>query len=164
MTLNFQPKKQWQYFCRDEYGEKMVGMHANHKIEINDIEFLSTWKDPKMREAICENLKNIMEPVRQNRRTLFHCEAGRDRTGAVAGLLAALTFEGNGVAFDDQVVAAIECDYTKSKSLAKDKHDRIRNFLREVRSKSGSVSAFVQENCGIQSTDVVDFADRMRAQ
>ena len=37
ITLNYQPDKKWQYYCKQKDGEPIVGFNANAKVEINNI-------------------------------------------------------------------------------------------------------------------------------
>lgn len=161
VSLNYQPQKQWQYYCSKAEGENVVGYHANSKFELNNIEFLNTWEGERDREAICKHINVILQSVAAEQRTLFHCEAGRDRTGAVAAITAALIFEYRASGLDEAMLDLIECDYQKSASLKKHKYGRMRTFLSETVEKYGSVSQFIAQKCNITSTSIAEFAAKM---
>ena len=63
---------------------------------------------------------------------LIHCDAGRDRSGAVSALLIAMAAEKSGL-LDERMISAIECDYRKTQSLIEDKYGRMSNFIRNLK-------------------------------
>ena len=132
-------------YCRGPDGYKM-GVSYQHE-ELNDLEFLETWnKNPEMVTAVCLFLTDGIAQIAFGKSSLFHCDAGRDRTGAVIALLAAYELEMDGD-LSDEDVAAIECDYRKSKSLDPVKYGRIQKFLQEVKAENG-VRKFLATRCG----------------
>jgi Tyrosine phosphatase family len=161
VSLNFKPDRRWDYFCKGAGDKILVGAHGDQDDELNDIEFVATWEDAQRRSAICGNISLIIESVNSGKRTLFHCEAGRDRTGAVAGLLTALSFEQNGVALDHKSLSAIECDYRKSKSLVPGKYGRVEAFIGEIVTRYRGVSAFLVEQCDLDEVQLREFALRI---
>ncbi len=161
VSFNYQPKKDWKYYCEQDNGERLVGYHANFDFEINDIENLSTWNDKKTREVVCAQLKVIIGMVIDDRKTLFHCEAGRDRSGAVAGILGAAAYEGSGHKIDYRFLEALECDYRKSSSLKAYKYGRIGNFIMAAIEKEGSFNNFLKNQCQFSEATMVKFAQSM---
>lgn len=161
ITLNYQPDKKWQYYCKQKDGEPIVGFNANAKVEINNIEFLNTWQDKVQKHAICSNLDVIFHSVMENKRTLFHCEAGRDRTGAIAAIITALIFEMNSIPLNDEAVAAIECDYRKSLSLKSHKYGRMSHFISEVISQYGGMKEFLMQQCQFPEDVLMSFTHDM---
>lgn len=149
VTLNHQPRRRWRYFCRKENGEKLEGIYKNREFELNNIEFIDTWRSKEQRKAICGNIQSIVEGISHSERTLFHCEAGRDRTGAVAGIVSSLVYEGMGHQIDAKFLAALECDYQKSPSLKEHKYGRVKKFVEDAISESSSVTAFIEKQCSI---------------
>ena len=145
-SLNFAPERNERYFCRTD-GKAVVGRYFNPDIRLNDIEFIATWQNPAMVGPICLFLGDILQSIGNDQPILIHCDAGRDRTGAISALLAALAAE-NSHALDTRMVDAIECDYTKSRSLAKERYGSMRNFLGNV-VRQGGVTAFLAEKCAL---------------
>jgi protein-tyrosine phosphatase len=143
-SLNFAAAKGGQYYCRTA-NDVMVGQHFQAN-EISDIEFIENWQRPSQQvRAVCEFLSRAQRDLDQGLRVLIHCEAGRDRTGAVIALLAAMEFEKNG-ALTDQQIAAIECDYRKSESLKPYKYGRMTTMLKLMGGNS-SVTNFIRDRC-----------------
>lgn len=132
------------YYCRGPDGYK-VGVTYQQE-ELNDLEFLETWhSQPKMVAAVCNVLQAQIENQVRAQKSLFHCDAGRDRTGAVVALLAAYELEMDGILSEEEI-SAIECDYRKSASLDPQKFGRIQKFLNEVKSPNG-VRKFLSSMC-----------------
>lgn len=161
ITLNYQPKRKWQYYCRSKNGEDVVGFNANVTAEISNIEFLNTWQDDVQRNAICSNLDVIFHSVVESKRTLFHCEAGRDRTGAVAAILAALIFEMNEIPLSNEAIEAIECDYRQSESLKTHKYGRMAHFIGEVTTNYGGMKEFLTQQCRFSELLLLNFTQEM---
>jgi protein tyrosine/serine phosphatase len=101
-----------------------------------------------MADATCSFIGDALNELQQGKRLLIHCEAGRDRTGAVTALLAGLLLEDDGN-LSDAEIKAIECDYRKSASLNPSKYGRIESLLRELR-QMGGVRRFIAERCGLE--------------
>ncbi len=132
------------YYCRGADGYK-VGV-TYQQVELNDLELLETWHNHlEMVAAVCEVLQAEIANLKKDKKSLLHCDAGRDRTGAVVALLAAYELEMDGVLSDEEI-SAIECDYRKSKSLGPMKFGRIQKFLQEVKSPNG-VRKFLTSMC-----------------
>lgn len=161
VSLNYYPERGWLYFCGQENGSRLIGQVGSQVSELSDIEYLATWDEPEMRQGICSNLELIIGSVNSGKRTLFHCEAGRDRTGAIAGLLAALVMEENGIPLGGGAIGAIECDYRQSKSLVSEKYGRIESFIQNVLLKYHSVSAFLVAKCDMNPSQLHEFALRL---
>ena len=143
-TLNFNPQKPYVYFCQGDKGP-VVGQHFLQTKELADLEFLETWDDPESRGVACRFLTEIMTSVVDRKRTLLHCDAGRDRTGALSGILLAMTLE----PLDEKKIAAIECDYRQSHSLKPYKYGRLQNFFESIKKHHVSVSAWAKKTCEI---------------
>lgn len=149
-SLNYSDEKNQRYYCRANDGYK-IGQ-AYQQSELSDLEFLETWNNKKeMVLPACEFLDAGIKNLSMGHKTLFHCEAGRDRTGAVIALLAAWELEAMGPLTDSQI-NAIECDYRKSKSLSPDKYGRIETLLKTLRYEGG-VRRFLAEKCGWLAAD-----------
>lgn len=146
-SLNYVEADHRRYYCRADDGYK-IGV-AYQRDELNDLEFMKTWDEhPEMVRDTCHFLHDGLDALKAGKSSLFHCEAGRDRTGAVIALLAAWELEADG-SLSDQEIAAIECDYRKSKSLSPEKYGRVTNFLTTLRDRGG-VRKFLAERCGGQ--------------
>ena len=134
-----------RFYCRGQDGYK-IGVTYQRE-ELNDLEFLETWNNrPEMVDAVCQFLKSEITNLANDKTSLFHCDAGRDRTGAVIALLAAYELEMDGNLSEEEI-AAIECDYRKSSSLKSQKYGRIQKFLQGIKSPSG-VRKFLELKCG----------------
>jgi len=149
-SLNYSDHGNRRYYCRgaadNPYGNN-VGVIFQHE-EISDIEFLVSWdQKPEQVRSVCQFLQSGINDLKAGKKILYHCEAGRDRTGAVVALVAAYELEQNGN-LSDNVIDAIECDYRKSQSLSPEKYGRITALLRELRARGG-VREFLKNRCGI---------------
>lgn len=160
-SLNYSPEKEERYFCHAK-NEKVIGRYFNPDVKLNNLEYLRSWSDPKTRDAVCGFLKDIFISVLEEKRTLLHCDAGRDRTGTVSALLVALAAE-NVDRLDGKMLKAIECDYRKTESLDPDKHGRMEEFIRQVKS-SGSVSNFIATKCHIDPEIIPNITSNMLIQ
>ena len=144
VTLNHGSKHDERYYCRAADGYK-VGHYYNVE-EMSDLEFLKTWDEhPDFVAATCQSLKFGLDKLKEGKKVLFQCEAGRDRTGAVSALMAAYLLEEAGP-LDDTAIDAIECDYRKSASLATEKYGRVKTFLTGLRGQGG-VHSFLAKKC-----------------
>ena len=148
-SLNYSDEENRRYYCRgavDDLTGYNVGVVFQHD-EISDIEFLVSWdQKPEQVKSVCQFLRAGMTDLKVGKKILYHCEAGRDRTGAVVALLAAYELEQNGD-LSDTAIDALECDYRKSKSLTPEKYGRVAALLRELRARGG-VRGFLQSRCG----------------
>ena len=144
-SINFHEQENRRYYCRTHTGV-MIG-ESFQTNEISDLEFIRTWDDqPEFVAAACQYLKKGIAHVEARERFLYHCDAGRDRTGALTALLAGWLLEENGP-LDDQTIEAIECDYRKSASLKPYKYGRIKLMLTSLRDQHGGVRKFLKEKC-----------------
>jgi len=157
VTLNYQPDRKRTYFCWDGF-DQVVGKFAPSNTEISDIEFYETWFNEAQRKPICANLEAILNSLNEKKRTLIHCDAGRDRTGAFSGIIAALATESAFGKIPTNIMNAIECDYQKSHSLKKDKYGRLEKFFGDVYSKHNSIAAFIYNRCNISVASVNESA------
>jgi hypothetical protein len=143
-SLNFVESEGDQFYCRSDDG-LVVGRHFQ-SVEISDIEMFDSWdQKPQQTRDVCQFLLRARADMRAGQRVLIHCEAGRDRTGAVVALLAAMDMELHGP-LTDQQIAAIECDYRKSKSLKSYKYGRVSSMLQKMRQRGG-VTQFLAAKC-----------------
>lgn len=145
-SLNHDPAKGAEFFCDAADGPR-VGRWFNPDVKLNDLEFVDTWDDPKIRDGACGIFRAAYADLAAGKRVLAHCDAGKDRTGTFVAMTAALAAEARGP-LDDATLDAIECDYRKSKALEPAKYGRMRRFLRAVE-KEGGVAAFLQARCGL---------------
>lgn len=154
-SLNYSDSEGKRYYCRgaeDQPHGLLVGT-SYQSTEMSDIEFLSNWsKNPEQVKSVCQFLDDGIKRVREGKKILLHCDAGRDRTGAVVALMAAYEIEAKGL-LSDQAIQAIECDYRKSKSLKPEKYGRIQKLLEELRA-SGGVRQFLHNQCGSIVSDI----------
>ena len=90
---------------------------------------------------------------------LIHCDAGRDRTGVISALLIAMASEKAGL-LDEKMINAIECDYRKTQSLAKEKYGRMSNFIRNLINRGG-VSEFLLEQCNLPTHIISKASERI---
>ena len=161
ISFNYEPDRKRKYFCKKRDGTRLVAEFARSDIEILDIEFLKTWGNLAQRKAICKNLESVLSEVGENRKTLFHCEAGRDRTGAIAAILAALVMEKKFHLLDKIHLEAAECDYRKSRSLVKEKHGRVAELIQNMTLHSGSVYHYLENKCGFNPSILNQFINRV---
>lgn len=147
-SLNYNPQKKEKYFCwNSEQGKPQIGQYFNPDIELNDLEHLKNWDNELMKQSTCRFIDNIFQSIVANKKVLYHCSAGRDRTGTFSALITALAAEATNQ-LNDKMLDAIECDYRKTQSLSQRKYGRMKRFLTEIR-KSGSIEKFIQTSCGI---------------
>ncbi len=146
LSLNGYPNSGSKNYCRTANSIN-VGFDFQTS-ELFDLEFLDTWDEhPDFVVSVCKNLDLAQQTLNNQKPLLVHCEAGRDRTGAVTAILLALYLEMQEGRLTPKDVEAIECDYRKSKSIIEEKHGRIANFLQEIEQRFGSISNFVHSYC-----------------
>jgi hypothetical protein len=160
LSLNHKPAVSERYYCRAG-DHNVVGLVSDATEELNDLEFLETWNDPVQRASACWYLNEGLAAVAAGRHLLVHCDAGRDRTGTYAALLAGLAAE-SADRLDARTLDAIECDYRKSESLVRDKYGRMRTFLSALQSRGG-VARFLRETCGTDPALVAGAAKALLA-
>jgi hypothetical protein len=152
LSLNFDPRRNERYFCRDADGRQRIGEFYNPTRHLADLEFVETWSDPVVAEAACGFVRAGLAQIGAGARVLAHCDAGKDRTGTYAALLPAAVAEERG-RLDAELVEALECDYRKSRSLEAHKHGRITAFLAALQ-QTGGVGAFLAARCGIERQEI----------
>lgn len=145
-SLNYSPSLKERYFCHVE-GDKNIGRYFNPDLQLNDLEFMESWEHPAMRGAACRFLDEILSSMIAEKKILLHCDAGRDRTGALTALLVAMAAQAKGE-LHDEMINAIECDYRKTESLVPEKYGRMQRFIKGIGNR-GSVAEFLQNQCGI---------------
>ena len=109
-----------------------------------------------MREPTCQFLDNILPSMQAGQKTLLHRDAGRDRTGTISALLAAMAAKAKG-ALNGEMLNAIECDYRKTELLVPEKYGHIERFICKI-NEQGSVATFLQNQCGIPKTTTLQAA------
>lgn len=157
LTLNYKPENGDRYFCRSGLTTKVGEVYAP-TTELSDLEFLQTWQNPVMRSEACAYVSRALEVMAHGEKLLVHCDAGRDRTGTLSALLAAMAIEQNGP-LDEGMMKALECDYRKSKSLSPEKYGRMRTFISALTAEGG-IARFLGEQCGIPADHLKAAAQR----
>ena len=156
-SLNYRPERQERYFCT--YKDQVtIGKVFNQSEQLYDLEFMRTWI-PEKQADFCGFFQESFKSIAAGKRTLVHCDAGRDRTGTYAALLIALTAELNGQ-LDNRMLKVIECDYRKTKSLAEEKFGRMEDFISEITSEQ-KVLDFLSQRCQIPQADLIAVAEKM---
>lgn len=156
-SLNYDPRDPHEYFCNQDNGTKHVGVHYNTDFMIDSIENFKDWKNPVFKKALCEFFENSLQDLANQKNFLFHCTAGRDRTGTFAAMLTMLLAEQKHLN-TRQIQNAIECDYEKTSSLGMDKKGRMLRVLQELQYKGG-VTSFINDHCHIPSSVITKAAD-----
>ncbi len=159
-SLNFSPDKAERYFCQSD-DQKQIGYYFNFETRLSDLEFLESWDNRETKTATCRFIKDIFISVLEDKKALIHCDAGRDRTGAMAAILTALAAE-SVEKLDSRMLEAIECDYRKTESLQAEKYGRMRHFISEIE-RQGGMSRFISAQCNVSPEVIALFADKMLA-
>lgn len=157
-SLNYAPEKAERYFCQGE-SRKKIGRYYNEHIKLNDLEFPATWENKNMRQSVCDFLGGIFLEMKQQKKTLLHCDAGRDRTGTIAALIAGLVAEKSSI-LNNRMLEAIECDYRKTTSLNREKYGRMKNFVMYLQTQGG-VATFLQKQCQLDDSLLLQVANSM---
>ena len=157
-SLNYSPIKKERFFCH-EPEEKIIGKFFNDEIVLNDLEFISNWENEKIRIPTCLFYENILLDIVAEKKVLIHCDAGRDRTGAISALLIAMASEKAGL-LDERMINAIECDYRKTESLIEDKYGRMSNFIRNL-INGGGVNEFLIQKCNLPTNIISKASERI---
>ena len=157
-SLNYSPIKKERFFCHEQDG-KNIGKFYNDEIVLNDLEFISNWENEKIRVPTCLFYENILLDIIAEKKVLIHCDAGRDRSGAVSALLIAMAAEESGF-LDERMISAIECDYRKTASLIEDKYGRMSNFIRNLKN-SGGVDEFLIQKCNLPANIISKASKRI---
>ena len=157
-SLNYSPINKERFFCH-ESEEKIIGKFFNDEIVLNDLEFISNWENEKIRIPTCLFYENILLDIIAEKKVLIHCDAGRDRSGAVSALLIAMAAEESGF-LDERMISAIECDYRKTASLIEEKYGRMSNFIRNLKN-SGGVDEFLIQKCNLPAKIISQASKRI---
>jgi len=157
-SLNYSPINKERFFCH-ENEEKIIGKFFNDEIVLNDLEFISNWENEKIRVPTCLFYENILLDIIAEKKVLIHCDAGRDRSGAVSALLIAMAAEESGF-LDERMISAIECDYRKTASLIEEKYGRMSNFIRNLKN-SGGVDEFLIQKCNLPAEIISQASKRI---
>ena len=157
-SLNYSPINNERFFCH-ESEEKIIGKFFNDEIVLNDLEFISNWENEKIRIPTCLFYENILNDIIAEKKVLIHCDAGRDRSGAVSALLMAMASEKAGL-LDERMISAIECDYRKTESLIAEKYGRMSNFIRNL-INGGGVNEFLIQQCNLPINIISKASERI---
>ena len=157
-SLNYSPINKERFFCH-ESEEKIIGKFFNDEIVLNDLEFISNWENEKIRIPTCLFYENILIDIIAEKKVLIHCDAGRDRTGAISALLMAMASEKAGL-LDERMISAIECDYRKTESLIAEKYGRMSNFIRNL-INGGGVNEFLIQQCNLPINIISKASERI---
>jgi hypothetical protein len=157
-SLNYSPINNERFFCH-ESEEKIIGKFFNDEIVLNDLEFISNWENEKIRIPTCLFYENILNDIIAEKKVLIHCDAGRDRTGAISALLMAMASEKAGL-LDERMISAIECDYRKTESLIEEKYGRMSNFIRNL-INGGGVNEFLIQQCNLPINIISKASERI---
>ena len=157
-SLNYSPINKERFFCH-EPEEKIIGKFFNDEIVLNDLEFISNWENEKIRIPTCLFYENILLDIIAEKKVLIHCDAGRDRSGAISALLIAMASENAGL-LDERMISAIECDYRKTESLIEEKYGRMSNFIRNL-INGGGVNEFLIQKCNLPTNIVSEASKRI---
>ena len=157
-SLNYSPINNERFFCH-ESEEKIIGKFFNDEIVLNDLEFISNWENEKIRIPTCLFYENILNDIIAEKKVLIHCDAGRDRSGAVSALLMAMASEKAGL-LDERMISAIECDYRKTESLIEEKYGRMSNFIRNL-INGGGVNEFLIQQCNPPTNIISKASERI---
>ncbi|GHS88375.1 hypothetical protein FACS189487_06490 [Campylobacterota bacterium] len=156
-TLNFEPHEPHDYYCKNSDGSEIVGVYTNTTFEIQAVENLNDWERPEFRQTMCTLFRDTLDDIIEERNFLFHCSAGRDRTGAFAAMFSTMLAEQKEIV-DEKFIDALECDYQKTSSLKQEKYGHIKLFIEDMQ-KSGGVSKFIETKCGIDPATMRNAAD-----
>jgi hypothetical protein len=156
-SLNYSTNEPHQYYCIKKDGSYLTGQHSNTTFEISDIENLSNWNRPEFKQTMCHFFNDTLNDIIQEKTFLFHCDVGRDRTGAFAAMLSIMLAEQKGLV-NENLINAVECDYEKTSSLEKDKFGKMKKFISDFESKGG-VSQFIATQCMISQSKISQAAD-----
>jgi|GEM_PF-4101137 len=158
-SLNHVTGSEKSYYCRQANLKPHFGIHLNTKLTLQDLEFYETWESkPEMAVEACKFISAITKDAMQKSTVLFHCDAGRDRTGALSALFAGLALEK--ITSHSAVIDAAACDYHKSKNLPDSFKPRIQNFLKTAYQNHGSIQKFLIHFCKNTNKEELDqFAD-----
>ena len=157
-SLNYSPIKKERFFCH-EPEEKIIGKFFNDEIVLNDLEFITNWESEKIRIPTCLFFENILMDIIAEKKVLIHCDAGRDRSGAISALLIAMASEKAGL-LDERMISAIECDYRKTESLIEDKYGRMSNFIKNLINEGG-VNEFLIQQCNLPINIISKASERI---
>ncbi len=160
VTLNYQPLRDDLYYCRNGWSDVIVGKTLAQDFEISDIEFVENWDRPEFARLICGYVQLVAEGVLAGKRVHLHCDAGRDRTGAISALLSALVLEKQGL--DKRALTdAVECDYRKTESLKSYKFGRMSQMIESMQNAHGSVHGFLAAKCAFEAPMLDGFVLKM---
>lgn len=158
-SLNYSINEPHSYFCERSDGSKLSGIHPNTTFEISDIENFENWKRPEFKSTMCTFFKETLHDLVLGTSFLFHCDVGRDRTGAFAAMLAMALAEQKNLPHE-KIVDAIECDYEKTRSLESFKKGKMKQFLNETKASQQGVSTFLEKECDINKELLSEAASR----
>lgn len=157
-SLNYSPKKEERYFCQGPNG-KTIGRYTNPEIKLSDLEFPKNWDNEQLREPACLFIREILQAIELGKKSLVHCDAGRDRTGTISALLVAMAAEKKGQ-LNSGMLDAIECDYRKTASLDEAKYGRMKRFIQYLQTEGG-IHTFLTRRCHLEPDLIANAAARL---
>jgi hypothetical protein len=157
-SLNFSPWNPHSYFCERSDGTKLYGYYPNTTFEISDIEKVEKWKDPLFKETMCIFFNETLHDLTQKNSFLYHCDVGRDRTGAFTAMISMMMAEQKKLP-SDEVINAIECDFEKTSALEKEQFGKMKKFMLEMK-ENGGVSKFIENTCEIKKETIAQAAEQ----
>lgn len=152
-SLNYAPEKKERFFCQGR-KDKNISQFHNPRTKLSDLEFVKTWNNDRMRKPACRFMEEILEALAEEKKILVHCDAGRDRTGTISALVAAMAAEEKNL-LTPSMLEAIECDYRKTKSLSRQKHGRMKRFIKTLQA-GGGIGYFLQRQCNLDPQLISD--------
>jgi hypothetical protein len=155
-SLNYSPWNPHSYYCKKPDNKNLFGFHPNTSFEISDIEILENWNKPEFKNTMCIFFKETFNDLINHNSFLYHCDMGRDRTGAFTAMLTMSLAEANNYPVSP-MQDAIECDYQKTHSLEKNKIGKMKHFLIQMENQGG-VSRFLEQTCGIDKMQIKNAA------
>ena len=154
-TLNNDPAHPKKYYCTEPDETKHYGINFSEDFKINEehLEQIGNWLSPTPSLIFCQYINAMIDDLLSMKSFLVHCEAGRDRTGMMIGVLAASLMEQKKIPVG-VIDNLLECDYRKTPSLEKEKYGRLETLLKGMREESRSVSQFLIQTCHIDPNNL----------
>jgi len=148
-ALNYDPKEPKKYYCVDPNGEKKFSTHFDRgfKLEESHLENPENWFNPKFSGIFCQYLGSMVHHLAKGDSILIHCEAGRDRTGIMVGVLEAglITRQKK----KEDLLKSFSCDYKKTESLDPVKNATLENLFSYFEKELGDPSLYLTRVCHI---------------
>jgi hypothetical protein len=146
-SFNYSPWDPKRYYCLKPDGSRQYGIQKNSDFELTQIEDLAKWQNPQFQKAMCSYFEDAINDLIYYRSFLFHCDVGRDRTGAFAAMLVMSLAENKDLRLD-KIRDAIECDYQKTSALEPFKRGSMKSFLEKTQNEI-PIWKFIEKKCSI---------------